>query len=342
MRAAFLTAKGRIEMRTMDIPSFADDEVLIRVRAEGVCGSDVQLFSKGAIGDFQVQFPYLLGHEAAGEVVATGKDVQSLHEGDRVTMEPGVPCGRCDQCRAGRYNLCNEMSFWAAPPVPGVLCEYVAHKAGFCFKVPQSVSWEVASLAEPLSVGVYAAKRAQVSPGKTVAILGMGPIGQLALRAALRFGADTVLASDVVDNRLELAKQMGAAEAVNRAQGDIMESCRRLTANRGFDVIIETSGAPQSLTDATDMARKGGTIVLIGSMEKLPANFPIIHVIHRELTVLGSYRYRNMYPTSVGILERDNKVGGLISHRFDFDHTQDAFEMARDHKDECMKVVIDL
>jgi L-iditol 2-dehydrogenase len=342
MRAAYMQEKGRITVETADVPAPAAHEVLIRLKAVGVCGSDVHLFSHGGIGDFKVTPPYMLGHEAAGEVAALGTGVDSLQVGDRIVMEPGVPCGSCEFCLSGRYNLCPEMKFWAAPPVQGVLCEYTAHPAAFCFKIKDSVGFDVGSLAEPLSVGVYAAQRAGVGPGKTVAILGMGPIGQTALQAVLGFGATAVMVSDIVESRLELARQLRAQLAVNGGTGDLAARGSAFTSAKGFDIIIETSGSPRAFSDAVNIAKNGATIVLIGSLQKLEPDVPMIKAVFKELRILGSYRYCNMYPIVVDILASNPSLKRLITHHFPLEKVQQAFEFVRDHKDDCMKVIIDI
>jgi L-iditol 2-dehydrogenase len=284
----------------------------------------------------------MLGHEAAGEIVALGTDVDSFKVGDRVVMEPGIPCGNCDFCLSGRYNLCPDMKFWAAPPVQGILCEYTTHKAAFCFKIKGSVGFDVASLAEPLSVGVFAAQRANVGPGKTVAIIGMGPIGQTALQAVLGYGATSVMVSDIVGTRLKLALQLNASMAVNSATDNLPILGSGFTGGKGFDVVIETSGAPRALSDAITVAKNGGTIILIGSLQKVEPDIPILKAVFKELRIMGSYRYCNMYPIVVDILASNPNLKSLITHHYPLEKTQQAFEFARDHKEECMKVVIDI
>lgn len=342
MRAAFMQDKGKITLDSVDVPEPLNHEVLIRLKAVGVCGSDVHLFCHGGIGDSRVIPPYMLGHEASGEVVAIGRDVKSLKVGDRVVMEPGIPCGNCEFCLSGRYNLCPEMKFWAAPPVQGVLCEYTKHKESFCYKIREAVKFDVASLAEPLSVGVYAAQRANVGPGKTVAILGAGPIGQTALQAVLGFGVTAVMVSDIIENRLKLARQLNAEITVNSKTDDIVVQSREFTGKKGFDVVIETSGSSQALSNAVNIAKNGATIVLIGSLQNVEPDIPIIKAVFKELRILGSYRYCNTYPIVVDILASNPNLKKLITHHFPLERVQEAFEFVRDHKDDCMKVIIDI
>jgi L-iditol 2-dehydrogenase len=342
MRAAYMQEEGRIELDTTDVPEVFDQQVLVRVRAVGICASDVHSFSHGVTGEDKMPLPYILGHEASGEIVATGKLVKALKTGDRVVMEPGVPCGRCEFCRSGRYNLCKEIRFWASPPVNGVLCEYTAHEAAYCYKIKGDIAFDVASLAEPLSVGVYAAQRAKVAPGKTVAILGMGPIGQTALQAVQGFGATAVMVSDVVENRLKLARQLGAQMAVNSGTDDVEALGGAFTGGEGFDVVVEASGSAQALSDAVNIAKNGATIVLIGNLRKVESDFPIVKAVFKELQILGSYRYCNTFPTVVDILAANPNMARLITHHFQLEECQRAFEFARDNKADCMKVVVEI
>ena len=319
-----------------------DRQVLIRLRAVGICGSDVHLFFHDVTGNLRTSLPYVLGHEASGEIVATGKLVKALKIGDRVVIEPGVPCGSCEFCRLGRYNLCESIKFLGSPPVPGVLREYVAHEAAFCHKIKGDISFDVASLAEPLSVGVYAAQRARVGPGKTVAILGMGPIGQTALQAVRGFGATAVMVADIVDNRLKLARQLGAQKVVNSGTDNVEALGNEFSEQKGFDVVIEASGAAQALSNAVNIAKNGATIVLVGNLRKVEPDFPIVRAVFKELQILGSYRYCNTFPTVIDMLAASPNMERLITHHFQLEECQRALEIVRDNKADCMKVVVEV
>ena len=343
MKAAVMSKIRRIDIMEMDVPSYLEDEVLIRLRAVGVCGSDVHLFANGQIGRFIVKPPYILGHEAAGEVVAIGKDVNNLKVGDQIVMEPGIPCRRCEYCKSGRYNLCSQMKFWASPPTQGVLCEYTTHKADFCYKIADSISFEVATLAEPLSVGVHACRRGGIEPGKRVAILGMGPIGQTILLAAISFGATDILVSDVIDKRLDIARSLGAKEAINCSELKYKQHMIDFTQGERFDIVVDAAGAVQTALDAVDICKNGGTILMVGSTVQPKIEFPIIRIMQKELSILGSFRYTNTYSTVLNILlSQKALLEKLISHRFTLDQSQEAFDFALQNRHECMKVVINI
>ena len=343
MKAAIMERVGRITIEEMPVPEPSPGEVLIRIKKVGICGSDVHYFVYGKIGTHVVKPPFILGHEASGEVAGVGEGVLGLRPGDRITMEPGIPCGHCKACRTGHYNLCPDMKFWATPPVQGVLSEYAVHKADFCYRIPDTVSFEEASMAEPLSVGIYAAQRAGANPGKTVAILGAGPIGQLALQSFLAFGVGQTIVSDVVETRIELAKKLGAKVVVNAMKEDIKRVVAEHTNNEGVDIVVETAGSVETAKDSIYIARAGGTVLQIGNPPEIEISYPLLKVVDKELTILGNFRYANCYPTAIEALSNGKvDVRSLISHRFLFDETHEAFVFAHGHKSECMKVVIDV
>jgi L-iditol 2-dehydrogenase len=343
MKAAVMQDIGKIKINDLPVPKPSRDEVLIKVKAVGICGSDVHLFAHGRIGPHVVVPPYVLGHEASGEIAAVGDAVTNLKAGDRITMEPGIPCGKCEHCRSGHYNLCRYVVFWAAPPVQGVLAEYITHKADFCYKIADTVPFDVASMAEPLSVGIYAVRRGKVMPGKTVAILGMGPIGQTTLLSALAFGTNNIIACDIVENRLKIAQKMGAKLTLNSTKQDLKKAVSNFTEGTGVDLVIETAGAMETAAEAVHIVKSGGTIVMVGNPPESKVFYPLLSVVERELTVLGSFRYINTYPTAVDILASEKfDFKSLITNHYPLSKAQEAFELVRDRKNDCMKVIINM
>src|SRR5512133_1207835 len=215
MLAAVMYGPRDVRLERRPIPDIGPDEVLVDIAAVGVCGSDVHFYWDGRIGKRVVQKPMILGHESAGTVVAVGDRVTSLQPGDRVALEPGIPCRRCSYCKTGHYNLCPNVAFMAAPHTDGAMREYVKTAADFAFKLPDSMSFEDGTLVEPLSVGVYAARRGRVAPGDNVVILGAGTIGLMALQAAKVYGASRRIVVDLQPDRLEMAKRLGATHVIN-------------------------------------------------------------------------------------------------------------------------------
>jgi L-iditol 2-dehydrogenase len=253
-RAAVLTRPLEIVLEERPVPEPGPREVLIEVSAVGVCGSDVHYYEHGRIGSHVVRAPLVLGHESAGRVVAVGDAVSKHAVGDRMTLEPGVPCGRCRECRAGRYNLCSEVVFFATPPVDGTFADYVTIHEDFAFALPDALSDEAGALMEPLSVGIWACRKAGVSAGDRVLITGAGPIGLLAMQVALAFGATQVEISDVSEPRLELARRTGATRALRAGADEPREA----------DALIECSGNGAALAAGVKALRPAGTAVIVG------------------------------------------------------------------------------
>ena len=224
----YMTGIEKIELGEAPMPKIGPDDVLIKVQSVGVCGSDLHYYRSGAIGDFKVEFPFVLGHEAAGVVEDVGENVTTLKKGDRVCMEPGVPCMKCEECLSGHYNLCRDVRFWATPPYDGVLSEYISHPAAFTFKIPDNMSFTEGALVEPLAIGLHACNMGGVKLGQTVAIMGAGCIGLVTLLAAKAYGATRIIVGDVLDKRLDKARELGAI-AVNTREEDFVAKVMELT-----------------------------------------------------------------------------------------------------------------
>jgi len=320
--------------------------VLLAIRSVGICGSDVHYWTHGAIGDFVLTSPMTLGHEASAEVVEVGEGVEGLAKGDRVAIEPGVPCRTCGHCKGGTYNLCAKMSFCATPPVNGSLTRRFVHPADFCFKIPDHVSYDGAALLEPLSVGVHATNRAGVKLGSTVLICGAGTIGLANLVTALAKGASAVAVTDIDDGRLAVAKSLGAAATVNvrgRSARDAADAVRAALpgGSAGADAVIECTGAEVALATAVYGAKSGGVVVVVG-MGAPVMSVPLLDAACREVDVRGVFRYVNAYPTALAMVA-DGKVDveKFVTHRFKLEDAVKAFETAKTGAGGAIKVIID-
>jgi threonine 3-dehydrogenase len=265
------------------------------VTSVGVCGSDTHYFEHGRIGRFVVDAPLVLGHEAAGEVAALGPGVTSPTVGQRVSVEPGVPDLTCPQCLAGRYNLCPGMRFFATPPVDGALAEYVVVHAAFAHPVPDVLGDDAAALLEPLSVGIWAARKGGVTAGSRVLITGAGPIGLMAAAVARHVGARYVVITDVSEPRLELARKLGADLALNVSTASISEAQRALGMREGFDIGLEMSGHPGALPEMILNMNHGGRIAMLG-LPSQPISVDWAKVVTHMITVKGIYG-REMFET---------------------------------------------
>jgi L-iditol 2-dehydrogenase len=318
MLASVLRAINDVGVEERPVPSPGSQEVLVQITAVGVCGSDVHYFEHGRIGNHVVRGPLVLGHEPAGRVVAIGADVTRHEVGQRVSIEPGVPCLSCEQCLAGRYNLCPRMRFLATPPIDGAFCEYVAVHEAFAHAVPDHLSDDAAAMLEPLSVGIWACRKGRVGPGTSVLVNGAGPIGLLAAQTAMAFGASGVVIADVNENRLQLAGRLGVTDTVNVTGTTLAD------AGVAPEVLLECSGHREATAAAVGVLAPAGRAVLVGmGADVLP--LPLAMVQDRELEVVGVFRYANTWPTAVHLAASGRvALDPLVTGHFSLPAVRDA------------------
>jgi L-iditol 2-dehydrogenase len=336
MEAAVMDRPLSINIEKVSVPEPKDDEVLVKVHCIGICGSDVHYYEHGKIGRYEVKEPIILGHELSGVVAEVGKDVTNVSVGDRVAVEPGVTCGRCQYCKSGRYNLCPDVVFMATPPVDGAWAEYISIRSDFLFKLPDDISFEEGALLEPLSVGIHAMKRGKVGPGDRIFISGLGPIGLLTIEAATMFGVTEIYASDVVPLRREKALEMGATAVFDPTKTNIKEEL-----GDGVNVVVETSGNQHAISETVKIVNRGGRVVLVGLpvVNNIPLDVP--HVIDSEIDIVGIFRYANTYPTAISALQKaKSNIEEVITHKFSLKETKEAVELARTEKDTSIKIMI--
>lgn len=324
-KAFYMTGIEKLEQGEAPMPSVKPDGVIIKLKAVGICGSDLHYYTHGRIGDCIVEPPFILGHECAGEVVEVGSEVTNLKVGDRVCMEPGVPCYKCDLCLEGKYNLCRSLHFWATPPDQGCLCEYVAHPAAFTFKIPDNMSYVEGALVEPLAVGLHACNRANVRMGDTVAIIGAGCIGLVTLMSAKSMGATKIIVGDVNEKRLEKAAELGAI-TVNTEKENYVKKVMELTGGHGADIVIDCAGFTPTFKQAVDAIKYGGVIVMVGlggeKLDDLDNNLLSV----KELDVRWVFRYRNVYPMAINAVSSGIiNLKSIVSHSFKFEETDVAY-----------------
>jgi L-iditol 2-dehydrogenase len=332
MRVSVLRGVRDVALEERPVPTPGPGDVLVRVRSVGVCGSDVHYYEHGRIGPYVVDRPLVLGHEAGGEVVDVGPGVTSLRTGQRVSIEPGVPCRSCAQCLAGRYNLCPDVRFFATPPIDGAFCEYVVMPAAFVYPVPDTISDDAAGLLEPLSVGVWACRRAQVAPGSRVLVTGAGPIGLIAAQAARAYGATEVAVTDVNAHRLALAADLGL-RAINVAETPL--------ADAGFeaDVLLECSGNGRATWDAVNTVARAGRVALVG-MGGDEVVLPLSYLQDRELTVTGAFRYANTWPIAIDLVASGRvDLDRMVTGHYGLEDVETALSAAR-HDPTVIKAVV--
>jgi len=327
-----LEKAGSVKYEDRPVPKLADPhDVLVNVKYTGICGSDVHYWVDGAIGQFVVKAPMVLGHESSGIVTEVGDAVTSLKPGDRVAMEPGIPCRRCVRCREGKYNLCPDMAFAATPPHDGTLAKYYTLPEDFCYKLPESMSLEEGALIEPLSVAVHISRQANVRPGDSVVVFGSGPVGLLCCAVAKAYGANKVIAVDINEERLKFAKSYVATHTLVSKKEPATDAAARIISEcelgLGADVIIDASGAEPCIQTDIHALRPGGSYVQ-GGMGKSDINFPIGAMCSKELNVKGSFRYGpHDYSTAIGLVATKRvSVKELISSKVKFLDAEVAFK----------------
>lgn len=341
MKVAVMLGIGKMGFEEREIPKAKDDEVLVKLEYVGICGSDLHYYETGAIGDYVVEPPFVLGHEPGGTVVEVGKNVKHLKVGDRVALEPGKTCGHCEFCKTGRYNLCPDVVFFATPPVDGVFQEYVAHEADLCFKLPDNVSTLEGALIEPLAVGFHAAIQGEAHLGQKAVVLGAGCIGLVSMMALKARGVSEVYVVDIMEKRLEKAMELGATGVINGAAEDVLAKVKELTGGAGADLVIETAGTEITTRQAVYMAKKGSNIVLVGYGKSGEMTLPMSLVLDKELTFKTVFRYRHIYPMAIDAVTAGKvNLKGIVTDVFGLDEAQKAMDYSVNHKADIVKAVI--
>lgn len=322
MRASVLRQAGDVVVETRPVPTPAADEVLIKVGAVGICGSDVHYYKEGRIGDFVVESPLVLGHEAGGTIVAVGSGVDESRIGERVSIEPQRPSPTSRQTLAGAYNLCPHMEFYATPPIDGAFAEYVTIQSHFAFEVPDTVSDNAAALMEPLSVGIAAARKAGITAGSRVLVTGAGPIGIIAVQVARAFGATEVIVSDIDSDRRAQALKFGADRALNAVTDDA--EIKALDV----DVLLECSGATPAVLGGLQALAPAGRAVLVGmGADEIALPIPLIQ--NRELVVTGIFRYANTWPTAIDLVSTGRvDLDSLVTGSYALDEVENALHVS--------------
>ncbi|MHB1315290.1 MAG: NAD(P)-dependent alcohol dehydrogenase [Christensenellales bacterium] len=339
---ALLVAKQKFEIREVEMPKIREDEVLVRIKHVGVCGSDVHFFESGQRRGQDLPFPVGLGHECAGVVVETGSKVKNVAVGDKVALEPGVTCGKCKFCLGGHYNLCPDVDFLAAPPnYKGAIVQYMSHPAHLAFKLPDNVSTMEGALVEPLAVGFNSALRAGAGFGHKVIILGVGCIGMTTLIACNYLGVPNIVVSDIFDNRLQMAKSFGATKIVNTRNKDAVAE---LTEAMGglADIVFECAGTKFTAATTPYLVERGGKIIFVG-VQSVPFEFDFFPMMMKEADLLTIFRYHGIYPGIIDALSSKKfNIESIVTKVFDFEHTQEAFDSAIEDKQNTIKNVIQI
>jgi len=343
MKAAVLTGPGKVQVREWPMPEVINpSDVLLRVQTVGICGSDLHYFSEKVVGDTVLHYPVVLGHECAAVVEAVGSGVKRLKPGDRVAVEPAISCGVCDQCLAGRPNTCRSLSFLGHPKErTGALAEFIVMPEENCYPLAKGVSFVQATLAEPLSIGIHAVNLAESVKGKTLAILGVGPIGLSVGLAARLAGPAAIFVTDKVDDRIRMAgRELGADWAGNPVkQNVVMDVLDREPG--GLDLVFECCGQQDALDQAVEMLKPGGTLMLVGIPLERRVSFDISRLRKRELRLQNVRRQNQCVGQALQMVEDGRvKPDFMATHEFHLDETQKAFETALHYRDGVIKAII--
>jgi len=330
---------GKFEFENRPIPKPGARDVVIKMHTITICGSDCSYFRKGKCGIFDWKSqPLVLGHECSGTIEEVGSQVTNVKAGDRVAIEPGVPCRYCNYCRSGKYNLCQDIKFLATPPYDGSLSNYLVHASDYVYKMPDHMSFEEGALLEPLSVAVHACDRGVVKAGSHVLITGAGPVGLVCLLVARAQGATKVFLTDMLDHRLELAKKLGANGVFKANDPDLL---KKLAEEGGITHSFECSGHDAAISLCIKATSPGGKLMSIGRGHAATQNIPLFEAADKEVDIIGSFRYHGTYAKALEIVATGQvNLKGLVSHRFSLEQVQEAFETAEVGKDGAIKVAI--
>jgi D-xylulose reductase len=342
MKALVLKAKNKLAIEDLSIDEpLTPDDVRIQIKDVGICGSDVHYYLHGRIGDFIVEKPMVLGHEASGVVTEVGSAVRHLKAGDRVCMEPGIPSPGSPSTFAGIYNLDPAVRFWATPPIHGCMRETVVHPGAFTFKLPDNVSLEEGALVEPVAIGVYSAATAAIQPGDTALVFGAGTIGIVTALAAVASGCSKVVLVDVKEKKLDIVRRNfpGNIVCVNSAKESLEEAVSS-AAREGVDIVFEATGSLEVIGSFIRYLRPNGRAVMIG-MPPAPAPFDVVAAQAKEIRVMHIFRYRNTYPRTIQMMSSGTlRVRPLITNFFDFKDAVKAFDFAASMPEAAIKTMV--
>jgi L-iditol 2-dehydrogenase len=343
MKAMMLTGIRKMEMMEVPAPEMKNpDDVKIKMSVVGICGSDIHYFTQGNIGSQKVTFPFTLGHEGAGVVVQTGAAVKSVRPGDVVAIEPAMPCGNCDQCLSGRSHTCRKLRFLGCPnQAEGCLSEFIVMPEHCCFPLPGKLTPDHGSISEPLAIGVYSVKKAGNIKGLKIGILGFGPIGLSVMLAAKTKNVSAIYVTDKIDERLAMASKEKADYTGNPLNENIVEKIKQKEP-LGLDVVFECCGQQEALDQAVDIMKPGGRIMVVGIPEFDNWMLNVENTRRREIMIQFIRRQVDCTEEAIELMHNGMvDAGNMVTHRFPFDNTEEAFDLVADYRDGVMKAMID-
>jgi len=341
MKAAFLIEPEKIEIREVEIPKPQKNEVLVKIKNVGICGTDKHIYKSGQLALARVKLPFILGHECSGEVVDLGKDVMGIKIGDRVTVEPSNTCGICEFCKRGLYNMCVDYKPLGMPPDnQGVMAQYIAHRYDRCFLLPETISFEEGALIEPLAIVIHALNLTNFKIGDEVLILGAGSIGLLMLMLLKAIGAGRCFIGSGNNFKLNLARKMGADFVINSTEKNLTDEITRATGGAGVPIIFDAIGTKETAENSILLAKKGAFIIWIGvTADKASIN--ISDLIMKMLTVRGTSDFINDFPKAISLVgSRRLAIDSIVTDYFNFKDINEAFRYSTYGHKENIKTMI--
>jgi L-iditol 2-dehydrogenase len=343
MKAMMLTGIRQMEMKDIPEPVLVKpNDVKIRMSVLGICGSDIHYYTQGQIGSQKVKYPFTVGHEGAGVVVEVGPAVRKVKPGDSIAIEPAMPCWECDQCLAGRHNTCRKLKFLGCPgQAEGCLMEYIIMPEESCFPLNRKLTPDHGSISEPLAIGIYAVKKSDNVTGLKIGILGFGPIGMSVMLAAKAEGVNKTYVTDKIDARLAIAMKEKAALTGNPVNENIVEKILQKEP-LGLDVVFECCGQQEALDQAIAILKPGGKLIVVGIPEFARWSMSVETTRRREISLQFIRRQVDCVDKALEMMKTGKIcVDNMITHRFPFNKTKEAFDLAADYKDGVMKTMID-
>ncbi len=343
MKAMMLTGIRKIEMKDIPEPRIINsNDVKIKMSVLGICGSDIHYYTQGQIGSQKVQYPFTVGHEGAGIVVETGKSVSRVKPGDHIAIDPAMPCRGCDQCLSGRHHTCRNLRFLGCPgQAEGCLMEYIVMPEESCFPLTGTLVPDHGSISEPLAIGVYAVKKAGSVSGLKIGIFGYGPIGMSTMLAAKVKETENIFVTDLLDKRLEIATKEGATLCVNPLKENVLEKIRQKEP-LGLDLVFECCGKQEAFDQAIEILKPGGKLVIIGIPEFDKWSMNVELTRRKEISIQFIRRQVDCVEDALEMMKDGSiSVKNMVTHRFPFAKTKEAFDLVAAYEDGVMKAMID-
>lgn len=343
MKAMMLTGIKQMEMKEIPEPSVINPkDVKIKMSVLGICGSDIHYYTQGQIGSQKVEYPFTVGHEGAGIVVEVGRGVRRVKPGDLLAIEPAMPCWECDQCLSGRHHTCRNLRFLGCPgQAEGCLMEYIVMPEESCFPLSSNLTPDHGSISEPMAIGIYAVKKSGGVKNLNIGILGFGPIGMSVLLSAKAQGSEKINVTDKIEQRLAIATKEGVFFAGNPTKEDVVDKILDKT-NLGLDVVFECCGQQEAFDQAIKILKPGGKLIVVGIPEFERWSMDVETTRRREISLQFIRRQVDCVDAAIEMMDNGSiNISNMVTHRFPFSKSKEAFDLVAGYEDGVMKAMID-